>query len=1061
MGPGCIPSQVQELIEKFSAQADLYRSPTYNETQLRVDFVNPMFKALGWDIDNTKGFAEAFREVVHEDAVRIAGTVKSPDYSFRIGGRRIFFLEAKKPAVNIRDDTEPAYQLRRYAWTAGLPVSILTDFEEFAVYDCRVPPKYLDKASTARLWYFTYKDYPQRWDQIASIFSPDAIQHGAMDRWVQSNKKSGTQEFDDAFLDEMEEWRKKLASNLALRNDRLDQGGLNFATQRIIDRIVFLRICEDRGIEPPFQLQGLLSGENVYARLLTLFRKADARYNSGLFHFQKERDRHEQPDELTPRLAVDDGAVKHIIKRLYYPDSPYVFKEVAADILGSVYERFLGNVIHLTAGHHAKVEPKPEVRKAGGVYYTPTYIVDYIVQNTVGRLLGDGESKTGSGASGSGVWGLGYGVEPPHPRPQTPDPRPHTPHPKDAAKLKILDPACGSGSFLLGAYQYLLNWHQRWYLNNDPARWSRGRNATLRPGPAGQPVLSIRERKRILTDNIFGVDLDPAAVEVTKLSLLLKCLEGESAESINDLLLFHERALPDLGDNIKCGNSLISTDIYESDAWKKLSEEERARLRPFDWEREFPAVMKAGGFDAVIGNPPYIRIHNLVDFAPVQATYIQSSRFESTCFGKIDIYVAFVERALSLLRRSGRIGFIVPNKFMQADYGVGVRRLIARRQSLDHLVDFGSAQVFPNATTYTCLIFLSGSPQAQHVAVFNPDDEAPSDVLNNAPREAAPNSILSDRPWTLGYAAPSCLMKKIESVGKPLKQFVDLGITGVKTGANHVYTFSILKTGGKLVALRPEDGNEDQMIELERAFLRPYCKAESMKRYAPLGSHRLLLYPYEERDGQTYLVGPEAIADSAPRTWAHLRRHRTLLEQRQKGDLKGPAWYGLSFASSIRMFRGPKITTPTLAPRNAFSIDTGHFFPQGAGGGCGLILKEGVNPSYVLGILNSKLLTFHFQRISSRFQGGWFAYEPRYLMRMPIRPIDFCNKKDKSSHDRLVSLVDQMLALHKSLAAAQSPSDKEALQRQIDATDRQIDRLVYELYGLSDEEIRIVEEATG
>jgi hypothetical protein len=410
-----IPDSVVALIDRFRENLELYTSSDYNETQCRIDFINPMFKALGWDIDNTKGYAEAYRKVVHEDAVMIRGTMKSPDYSFRIGGQRKFFLEAKRPSINVRNDIDPAYQLRGYAWTVKLPLSILTNFREFAVYDCYVEPKYLDKASTARLMYFTIDDYPQRWDEIASIFSWESIQHGGYDRFIKSNRKSGTQDFDDAFLNEMEDWRKKLAANLAHCNANLDESGLNFATQRIIDRLIFLRICEDRGVEPPFQLKALLSGDKTFDRLQTLFHKADQRYNSGIFHFRKEKDRHETPDELTPGLELDDAALKQIIKRLYYPESPYAFKEIAADILGNVYERFLGNVIHLTAGHRAKVEPKPEVRKAGGVYYTPKYIVDYIVSNTVGRLVGH---KT----------------------------------PVEVAKLRILDPACGSGSFLLGAY---------------------------------------------------------------------------------------------------------------------------------------------------------------------------------------------------------------------------------------------------------------------------------------------------------------------------------------------------------------------------------------------------------------------------------------------------------------------------------------------------------------------------------------------------------------------------------------------------------------------------------
>jgi hypothetical protein len=365
--PAC-PDLIKQLVDRFDHQLDQVRSRDYNETQLRIDFVNPLFRQLGWDVDNTQGYAEQYREVVHEDRVLVAGANKAPDYSFRIGGVRKFFVETKKPAVNIKDNWEPAYQLRRYGWSAKLVVSMLTDFEEMAVYDCRVTPKQLDKASTARRDFIAYRDYCDRWDFIEGTFSKQAVLRGDFDRYCQTKKGRGAQEFDVAFLEEIEEWRQKLASNLALRNDALDEQALNFAVQRIIDRIIFLRICEDRGTEHTGQLQALLNGDEVYARLQKLFRDADARYNSGLFHFKKEPGRGEDPDELTPTLEVDDAALKAIIRRLYYPDSPYEFTMVSADILGSVYERFLGKVITLTAGHRAKVEEKPEVRKAGGVY---------------------------------------------------------------------------------------------------------------------------------------------------------------------------------------------------------------------------------------------------------------------------------------------------------------------------------------------------------------------------------------------------------------------------------------------------------------------------------------------------------------------------------------------------------------------------------------------------------------------------------------------------------------------------------------------------------------------
>ncbi|MEO7398341.1 MAG: N-6 DNA methylase, partial [Ilumatobacteraceae bacterium] len=409
------PPIVATLIDRFEQNRESYKSQGYNETQVRREFLDPFFEALGWDVANKQGHAEAYKDVIHEDAIKIGGYTKAPDYCFRIGGARKFFLEAKKPAVNLKDDLSPAYQLRRYAWSAKLPLSILTDFEEFVVYDCRIRPNPSDKPSAGRILYLTYRDYLVQWDQIASIFTKEAVLKGSFDKYAVTDRKRGTTTVDAEFLKEIETWREALAKNLALRNPTLSVHELNFSVQRTIDRLIFLRICEDRSVEPYGQLQALLNGQNIYGRLRYLYEQADDRYNSGLFHFRTEKDRAESPDDLTPRLKIDDKVLKDIIGRLYYPNSPYEFSVFPTEILGQVYEQFLGKVIRLTSGHQAKVEEKPEVKKAGGVYYTPAYIVEYIVKHTVGALC---EGKT----------------------------------PKQIAKLTVLDPACGSGSFLIGAY---------------------------------------------------------------------------------------------------------------------------------------------------------------------------------------------------------------------------------------------------------------------------------------------------------------------------------------------------------------------------------------------------------------------------------------------------------------------------------------------------------------------------------------------------------------------------------------------------------------------------------
>ena len=223
------PKSIRQLVERFENNIQDYRSGNYNETQVRQEFVNPLFKALGWDVDNEAGHAERYKDVIHEATVKMGGVIKTPDYSFKIGGVRKFFIEAKKPSINLKDDTYPSYQLRRYAWSAKLPVSILTDFDEFAVYDCRNRPTKLDKASTGRVMYLTYKDYIKNWDMIYDNFSKDAVLKGSFDKFVDDFKLSrGTQEVDKAFLAEIECWRNELARNIALRNDSLTQRQLNF-----------------------------------------------------------------------------------------------------------------------------------------------------------------------------------------------------------------------------------------------------------------------------------------------------------------------------------------------------------------------------------------------------------------------------------------------------------------------------------------------------------------------------------------------------------------------------------------------------------------------------------------------------------------------------------------------------------------------------------------------------------------------------------------------------------------------------------------------------------------
>jgi type I restriction-modification system DNA methylase subunit len=1050
-----VPQEITRLVERFEAHREAYQSGKYNEAQIRAEFIDPFFKALGWDVNNEQGYAEAYKDVVHEDAIKISSATKAPDLCFRIGGTRKFFVECKKPSVNIKDAIHPAYQLRRYAWSARLPLSILTDFDELAVYDCRARPDKRDSASACRLIYLTGSQYAEKWDELAAIFSREAVLKGSFDKYAESARgKKGTTGVDDAFLGEIERWRDLLARNIALRNEKLSQRELNFAVQRTIDRIIFLRISEDRGIEPYGRLLTLKNGERAYPRLCDFFRRADERYNSGIFCFTKTGPGGEPADELTLTLKIDDKVITGIIGNLYYPESPYEFSVLPADILGQVYERFLGKVIRLTAGHQAKVEDKPEVRKAGGVYYTPTYIVDYIVKNTVGKLIEDIVSRKGAKSPGKAIL-------------------------QEVAALKILDPACGSGSFLLGAYQYLLDWHLGQYMQ-EPGKWTKGKAPKLYQHHKGGWKLTTDERKRILLANIYGVDIDTQAVEVTKLSLLLKVLEGESQETITKQFeLFHQRALPDLGSNIKCGNSLIGPDFYQQQQLNLPDDEARYRINAFDWQAEFSEIMNPGGpvhrpvrrsfsedgslgeggFDAVIGNPPYIRIQTMKEWAPVEVELFKTI-YRSASAGNYDIYVVFVEKGLTLLNNSGRLGFILPHKFFNAQYGEALRKIISGGKHLAHVVHFGDQQVFASATTYTCLMFLdkAGANECQIVKI---DDLDAWRTEGKATEGQIPAKTIATAEWNFAVGAGAGLFDKLSKCPMKLGDIAHLFV-GVQTDADDVFILEKIKRSDKRVLCSSKFTGRQHWFE--DGHLKPFLKGSlNIRRYNFSDDTKLLLFPYETQSEKSILISADAYRKRFPLTWAYLEECRERLTKRNKGRM-GSEWYGYVYKKNHVRMCTRKLLTPSIATGSCFAADLDgiyYFVGSGGGGGGGygisLLPEVQLHYLYILALLNSRLLSKHLTSVSTPFRGGYIALNRQYIEVMPIRPIDFSKPDDKSRHDKMVELADRMLDLHKKLSVAKAPHDKEFLQRQISTTDQEIDRLVYELYGLTEEEIKIVE----
>ncbi|MEA5077777.1 MAG: TaqI-like C-terminal specificity domain-containing protein [Anaerolineaceae bacterium] len=976
------PEIIKKLVDQFTQNRDSYRSGKYNEAQLRQEFLDPFFEALGWDVYNKNGYSLDYREVVIEDSLDIEGTSKSPDYAFKIGKERKFYVEAKKPKVDIQYDIHPAYQLRRYAWNAHLPLSILTDFEELAVYNCKNRPNPQDSAATGRELFIKFTEFVDRWDELAAIFSKEAVLKGAFDRYAESSSgKKGTTEVDDAFLEDIESWRKSLAQNIALRNPQgMDERRLNFAVQMTIDRIIFLRICEDRGIEPDEQLKDLAKAPNIYPRLVELFKRADQKYNSGLFHFAAEKGNDSPADTFTPGLIIDDKIFKDIFKGIYYP-CEYIFKEIPVEILGQVYEQFLGKVIHLTAGHQARIEEKPEVRKAGGVYYTPRYIVDYIVSNTVGKLL---EGKT----------------------------------PAEAAALKIVDPACGSGSFLLGAYQYLLDWHEKWYLENDPEKWAK-----MKEPPISQVVggwrLTTQKKKEILVNNIHGVDIDAQAVEVTKLSLLLKVLEGETGQ----LSLGFERVLPDLGHNIQCGNSLIGEDYFAGRL--VVEDEERRRVNPFDWPTAFPQVFARGGFDAVIGNPPYIRMEEFKEDKDYLRKIYRSHDERS------DIYIYFIEKMQYVLKKLGIFGMIVSNKFLRANYGAPIREFLRSYVSIDKIIDFSGLPVFSGATVRTIILLTSKNDQSKNIeysAPFSLDvfEKINSKVISvdEAVKEThyfVDVNTLDNHSWNFSESDKAEVFSKIKNYGISLQEYCNGQIfMGIKSGCIEAFVIN----EAKMNEILENDPKSKEIIF-------PYLNGREIRRYKINYGKNYLIYTFHGIKISSYPVIEE-----------HLKKFKTKLRNRATKQ----EWYELQQPqfSYYRYFNGEKIIFPDISTTTRFALDESGYF------GSNTTYFIPGRDLFLLGLLNSKIGQFYFKSVCAGLEGKnetYLRFFGQYLAGFPVAKPE--NKK------QFIVLVERMLELNKRTPA--TPQEQLELQRNIAATDRQIDALVYQLYDLTPEEIAIVE----
>jgi len=987
-----------ELVNRFAAHKSEYESSGYLESQLRTDFVDELFKALGWDIINKKKLSRIQREVLVEKG----DTTGRPDYSFRVNGEDRFFVETKAPSKGT-DKPEDCFQAKSYGWnTSNVNIAILTDFKSFKVFDTTIKPD-IQKPKLGLIFELDFSKFETEDFDRLRLFSKENVANGSLD--TLSSKDLSAKRLripvDIALIDQMTIWRERLAKDVYKNNPTLTVRELNDVVQKLLDRLIFIRLLEDRKIIDFKTLKEIVitwkegRHRDIQVQLNLLFKELNNDFNGEIFN-----------DHLCEGVSYSSNIVAEIIDELYYPKNPYNFAVIGVELLGTIYEKYLGKTIRLT-GKRIKVEDKPEVRKAGGVYYTPKWVVKYIVENTVGKLI---EGKS----------------------------------PERIAQIHVLDPACGSGSFLIEAVDCLFNYHLRFY-QDYPREAKRGElfpNIVVSYDEDGNqvPRLSIYKKGEIIRNNIHGVDLDPQAVEVTMMSLYIKILEGERA------LPHNKELLPSLSKNIRCGNSLIGYDIFEQ---KTLVEDrELEKVNPFDWNSKatgFGHIMtKKKGFDAVIGNPPYVR-SILLREEPKTWQYYRTKY--KTAFKEFDIYMCFLEKAYSLLAPEGRLGFIMPNKWLHAGMGKAARIFFRENQTIEALVNFGSFQVFKEVTTYTMLLFL-WKRNNEAIQVFNYTGSADAkNVLltfedkTNWRKGSIKYSSLSAEPWNLVTGEAKSILDRFKGLPK-FGHYFSLA-SGTGTRADRVFFLQKVSENKEYYTVFSKQTQREHKIE--KVFVKPSAKGKDIDSYKITNDNQLLVFPYQGKE----LIDRKTVEARSPNLWKYLEECQESLEKRENGRWKGNSFYCYGRPQNHELLPLKKILVPVVVNKAKAAwdstglhvIDSIYFVKK--------IRESKIAEEYLLALLNSNLLTFFLINTSSNLRGGYFSMKPAYVNRFPLKT-EFSTQEEKTMYKKIIRNVARINALARTRKTA-------IVEREITVLKEKIDEMLYNLYGLSEEEKRIVE----